>query len=559
MAAKRGIHHLLRISRPAFVAPLLLAAFCQSPHAAPTHRIIQIKLPATAPGPVSGRLLLFAEPAPAGAPPASLDADEFKPQSVSVAAQDIAHLAPGGTVDIDADTLAYPAGFSALPAGPVLVQAVLDVHRTYAYAGRSEGDLTSKVTSVTIAPGADMPALTLTETVPATDPWAPRGIPPSDAAALQAAHARATLITLPSQLLAQFWGRPIPMRAWVLTPPGYDSKSDKKYPAVYFIHGYGGSFETLPGRIAYVDAAMQKHEMPPMIWVFLDESSPTGTHEFADSLNNGPWGTALTHEFIPYLEARFAMRDDADGRYLTGHSSGGWSALWLQTRYPSDFGGVWATSPDPADFHDFTGVDLYAPHANMYRHPDGSPVPLMRMKGLPSPSLESIAKLERVLGAAGGQFSSFDWVFSPRGPDGRPLPMFDRDTGDVNPAVVARWHDNYDVASRLQAHWPMLRQGLTGKIHVTVGSADTFFLDGPAHRLQAVLDRLDAHAQFTYVPGRGHFDLYTKGSDRLALLKDIAAGIYKIAAAAKPEATDDDDSDTPSAAAKPAPAKPPRR
>ena len=39
----------------------------------------------------------------------------------------------------------------------------------------------------------------------------------------------------------------------------------------------------------------------------------------------------------------------------------------------------------------------------------------------------------------GGQWSSIEWVFSPRGPDGRPLPLFDRTMGDMNPEVVQHW------------------------------------------------------------------------------------------------------------------------
>jgi hypothetical protein len=547
---------------PARIFVILSALMPLSAQAAsaPAHRIIRIQLPATAPHAVSGRLLLFAEAAPNGAVPEQLDANAFKPQAVTVAAQDVARLAPGGTIDIDADTLAYPAGFSALPPGPTLIQAVFDVRRDYAYAGRAAGDLTSKVAAVTIAPGAELPALTLTQTVPAPDPWVPRpGAPAAIAAALRAAHARATPIDLSSHVLGHFWGRPVAMRAWVLTPPGYDAKAAKPYPTVYYVHGFGGSFDTLPGPLAYIDASMQHHDMPPMIWVFLDESSPTGTHEFADSLNNGPWGAALTREFIPYIEARYNMMGEG-GRFLTGHSSGGWATLWLQTRYPAYFAGTWSTAPDPSDFHDFTGVDLYAPNANVYRHADGSPVPLMRLPGKPSASLESFARLENVLGEAGGQFASFDWVFSPRGADGRPVPMFDRDTGAVDPAVVAYWHDNYDIASRLDAHWPMLKSALTGKIHVIVGTADTFYLDGPAHRLQAVLDRLGAQAQFTYVAGRSHFDLYKKGDDARGMMKDIASDIYKVASAVKPEAADDDadDSDAPALHAHGvAPAKPP--
>ena len=165
-----------------------------------------------------------------------------------------------------------------------------------------------------------------------------------------------------------------------------------------------------------------KGEFPPMIWILLDESLPGGTHEFADSVNNGPWGHALTTEFIPYFEGIYRTDGKPSSRFLNGHSSGGWATLWLQTRYPAVFGGTWSTSPDPSDFHDFTGVDLYAPHANMYYKADGSLYPIMRDHGQVVATIKTFAQMETVIGPYGGQFESFDWVFSPRGKDGRPQP-----------------------------------------------------------------------------------------------------------------------------------------
>jgi enterochelin esterase-like enzyme len=61
---------------------------------------------------------------------------------------------------------------------------------------------------------------------------------------------------------------------------------------------------------------MKQGKMPKMIWVLLDESSPTGTHEFADSVNNGPWGEALTTELIPELERTYRMDAVTSGRFL---------------------------------------------------------------------------------------------------------------------------------------------------------------------------------------------------------------------------------------------------
>ena len=69
------------------------------------------------------------------------------------------------------------------------------------------------------------------------------------------------------------------------------------------------------------------------------------------------------------------MDGHASGRFLNGHSSGGWATLQLQTHYPKIFGGTWSTSPDPSDFHDFTGVDLYAPNANRTTGPMARCIP----------------------------------------------------------------------------------------------------------------------------------------------------------------------------------------
>jgi S-formylglutathione hydrolase FrmB len=271
---------------------------------------------------------------------------------------------------------------------------------------------------------------------------------------------------------------------------------------------------------------MKAQKMPPMIWVMLDESIPQGTHEFADSVNNGPWGAALTTEFIPWLESKYRMDARATGRLLNGHSSGGWATLQLQVNYPKVFGGTWSTSPDPSDFHDFTGPDLYAANANLYHRADGSAYPIMRDKGQVVATLEQFAHLEEVLGPYGGQLASFDWVFSPKGKDGAPEPMFDRVTGNVDAHVVAYWHDHYDLAYLTQVNWAARGVDLKGRIHLIVGTADTFYLDGAAHKFEAVLDQLGAEPHFTYVADRTHFDLYMVEKDSMGLFDQIAKEMY---------------------------------
>nr|WP_225427795.1 alpha/beta hydrolase [Dyella tabacisoli] len=499
------------------------------------HSVFQVGLGAASTQPVSGRLLLFAIDAKTAKAVAKngkveeVDANPFQAVQTSIAAREVHHLEPGKGVALDADDMAFPAGFSQLPPGDYMVQAVLDVGHSYNYTGRSAGDLVSEVVTVHL-PATTPPTLALTHVVPARDPWVlPASASEPERKAVLEMRKHAEVIDSVSPALSTFWGRPIHMHGRVLLPPGYDAKAAARYPTVYFTHGFGGSNDHFIGRMANIYSAMAKGEMPPMIWVFLDQSSATGTHEFADSVNNGPWGLALTEELIPALEAKYRMDGQTGGRFLNGHSSGGWATLWLQTRYPKLFGGTWSTSPDPSDFHDFTGPDLYAAQANVYRKGDGSAYPLVRDKGKVLATFEQFAKLERVIGAYGGQLSSFDWVFSPRGMDGRPQPMFNRDTGAVDADVVAYWRDHYDIAHRLQTHWPELKPDLDGKIHLIIGTADTFYLDGAAHKLQAVLDGLHAKSDFRFVPGKTHMDLYEKGDDRIALLKQIAWEMYAVA------------------------------
>lgn len=512
----------------AALAGLVLALNAAAGAAVADPTLIRVTVPADAKAPITGRLLVFAKPLN-GAKIATINEVDagFTPRGTAIAAQEVQGAAPGSTIEMDADLIAFPA-FSKLPPGDYAVQALLDVHHHYAYGGREPGDLVSPVTEMKLPAGG---TLALNTVLPDPgDPWtAPASATIEERARFAAARADTHEIDFVSPALSKFWGRPIHMRGWLVTPPGYADHPRETWPTVYFTHGFGGRLRYLVGTARYVHDAMADGSAPPMIWLLLDESSATGTHEFADGVNNGPWGEALTAELIPDLERRWRMDARARGRFLNGHSSGGWATLWLQTRYPATFGGTWSTSPDPSDFHDFTGVDLYALGANVYHRPDGSPYPLVRDHAKVLANFVDFARQESVEGDVGGQMSSFDWVFSPRGADGRPQPMFDRSTGQVDPAVVAYWRDHYDIAARVARDWPALRRDLDGKIHVIVGTDDTFYLDGAAHRLQAVLDGLGAKSDFRFLPHRTHMDLYEMNGDSRGRLKAIAWEMYAVA------------------------------
>jgi|HubBroStandDraft_6_1064221.scaffolds.fasta_scaffold08141_5 enterochelin esterase-like enzyme len=520
---------LRRLPIVASVAVALIQLHSQdTPTSPPQHTFFRVQAPDTNTAPISGRLLIFLK---AGSGDSEVSNSEMHLTDAWVCAREVQNLAPGASVEVDADETAFPKPFSTLPSGIYEAQAVLDVDHNYNYKGRGPDDWVSPVVMLAgWKPGVGAePVLSLDRRV-IEDPQRANAF----AKLKQAATADvAQYDEMESPLLTRFWGRPARIRAWVILPPTYATHANETYPTVYWTHGFGGDIDGALVSGLRIYERMKAGKMPPMIWVMLNESIPQGTHEFADSVNDGPWGTALTTEFIPHLEQKFRMDAKPTGRLLNGHSSGGWATLQLQINYPKVFGGTWSTSPDPSDFHDFTNVDLYAANANLYRNSDGSPVPIMRDNGRVVATMEQIARLEQVLGPYGGQLESFDWVFSPKGPSGAPQPMFDRATGQVHPEVVAYWHDHYDLAHIVESAWAQRGDDLKGRIHLIVGTADTFYLDGSARKFEAVLTRVDAQPHFTYLPDRTHFNLYEVGKDKqldkMGLFDQISAEMWDVA------------------------------
>jgi S-formylglutathione hydrolase FrmB len=233
-----------------------------------------------------------------------------------------------------------------------------------------------------------------------------------------------------------------------------------------------------------------------------------GHHVFADSATNGPRGKTLVSELIPYVDEHFRTVPAPTARFVTGHSSGGWSSLWLQVRYPDTFGGVWSTAPDPVDFRDWQQVDLYAtPALSLYVDERGERRPIARLAGKPVLWYDSFAKMDDVLGR-GGQLRSFEAVFSPLDSDGLPRRMWDRTSGRVDPEVVKAW-EAYDIRLHVERNWDELAPKLRGKLHIYTGEIDTFYLEGAVRQLKESLAALGSDAEISIVAGKDHGSLLT--------------------------------------------------
>ena len=313
------------------------------------------------------------------------------------------------------------------------------------------------------------------------------------------------LLTVPSELLSQFHGRPVELRAAVTLPASYGSSVDRRYPVILEIPGFGGTHRMGTRRSA---PPMRNDLGVEFIRVMLDPSCPLGHHVFANSDTNGPYGDALVREFLPALDTEYRTDPRPEARFLTGHSSGGWSSFWLQVTYPATFGGTWSTSPDPVDFRDFQRINIYRPGENMFVDPDGNRRPLARRNGQVMVWYDMFSHMEDVLGD-GGQLRSFEAVFSPAGEHG-PRRLWNRQTGNLIPEVAEAWK-RYDIRLILEENWQDLSPRLTGKLHVYMGTEDTFYLEGATQLLKESLERLESDAVVEMLAGRDHGNLFQGG------------------------------------------------
>ena len=387
----------------------------------------------------------------------------FRPEPIF--ARDVKDWKPGEDLTIDRTAFGFPDPLVKLPKSTYSVQAVMDFDRGERNFSTAPGNGYSKSVRQELDPAATGPVtLVIDQVVP------PRVFKETE---------RVKLVEIDSKLLSDFCKRPMKLRAGVVLPKSFAAEPKRRYPVVYEIPGFGGTHAMAHNLLHRTDVAGVE-----MLWVVLDPSCRLGHHVFADSANNGPCGRALVEELIPFIEKEYRGLGVPAGRFVTGHSSGGWSSLWLQVTYPDFFGGVWSTSPDPVDFRDFQRINIYRPGVNMFIDDQGERRPLARSKGKPSLYYKPFSDMDRIMGH-GGQLDSFEAVFSPRGPDGKPRPLWDRDTGAVNPDVARTW-EKYDIRLILENNWKTLAPKLAGKLHVYTGSDDTFYLDGAVVLLEGV-------------------------------------------------------------------------
>jgi len=174
---------------------------------------------------------------------------------------------------------------------------------------------------------------------------------------------------------------------------------------------------------------------------------------------------------------------------------------------PGFFEGVWATSPDPADFRDFFGVNLSPGSTqNMYRTSAGAPLPAARNGALAFDTLREY--IEADLAGGGGDIASYEAAFSEKDPHtGLPFQLFERTSGALIQGTLTQWQ-RFDLRSLLSTMPSENIEKVRDRLHIWVGEQDDFFLERPTQSFCDEARRVGLRPECVVVPGRGHRDLY---------------------------------------------------
>lgn len=452
--------------------------------------------------PVTGRVLLFLSKN-AGAEP-RFGGGFFDLQPVY--AIEVTNLAAGKTVVFSPDkftapdALAFPGPLDRLASGTWFAQALIDWDKTARDYNAGPGNLYSKSVRCELR-GSSSGTIELVANQAITNR------PPKDTEWVK-------LVEIHSKLLSDFNGHETKLRAAVIVPSSYKTNAEAKFPTLYVVPGFGGRHTSA---WSWMDSSAghkwQRGEVPlQMLRVVLDPDVPLGHSVFANSANNGPVGDALVQELIPEIEKRFRVIPEARARFVTGHSSGGWSSLWLQVAYPDFFGGCWSTSPDPVDFRAYQTMNIYEDRNGHWTR-EGYPRPVARSRDQVKLTFPQLDLYEYVT-SYGGQLDSFDAVFSPRGKDGNPRRLINKLNGAIDREVAAYWK-RYDIRLLLQENWTQLGPKLHGKLHIIVGGWDTFYLDPAVELLRDFLNTTSVGGYVEILPGDHGSVITEKVRDRI--------------------------------------------
>src|SRR3990170_6723463 len=131
----------------------------------------------------------------------------------------------------------------------------------------------------------------------------------------------------------------------VVTPPGYDENSQRRYPVVYYLHGYWMPVEAQQDGFKLHEAVQAAAEAGnELIMVMPDGFSKLRGGFYSSSPTVGDHESFVADELVEWVDANYRTVAKPESRGLAGHSMGGYGTARLAMKRPGIFSSIYMMS-----------------------------------------------------------------------------------------------------------------------------------------------------------------------------------------------------------------------
>ncbi len=138
----------------------------------------------------------------------------------------------------------------------------------------------------------------------------------------------------------------------VYLPPAYHVQPERRFPVVYFLHGYTDSDDRWFGLVDHwinlpitLDEAFASAALAEVIVVMPNAYTRFKGSMYSNSVTTGDWETFIAEELVAHIDSTYRTLAQPQSRGLTGHSMGGYGAMRIGMQHPDVFTAVYLMSP----------------------------------------------------------------------------------------------------------------------------------------------------------------------------------------------------------------------
>jgi S-formylglutathione hydrolase len=138
----------------------------------------------------------------------------------------------------------------------------------------------------------------------------------------------------------------------VYLPPSYTLQPNRRYPVIYFLHGFTDTDAKYFGLAKHwmnlpplLDSAFVSGAAGEMILVMPNAFTRYQGSWYSNSITTGNWEDFVAKELVSFIDKNYRTIPKPASRGLAGHSMGGYGALRIGEKYPDIFSSIYLLSP----------------------------------------------------------------------------------------------------------------------------------------------------------------------------------------------------------------------